>query len=325
MKFIQSLTKLALIAIALYPLEARKLTAEEKRLRKERSIEADKHIKFNPKFLEAVELLEEEGYSSKKMDYFDLRKVDCTDNLSVCSKNFNVSAFPTILTYINGQFKEEYPHADEVEPFTAYARLEVEKYASGFIELTPAKIIDPLSEANEHKYRIKMEHANVDIEHHSNWDEDEYVEEEERHHKFKLPSHIEHLGDSISFTRPQHEEDSKKELENAVQEPVENHPHHHSEEVKFPDVVQIIKNKHKEKEEQIAEDEVENDLLSAEQNSVTKEFNPEEIEATSTVLSFSAFLFVATILFLVLGLRMYTKKRRAVKGENYQRVNFRET
>ncbi|KAJ3217470.1 hypothetical protein HK099_005462 [Clydaea vesicula] len=87
--------------------------------------------RFNPKFLAAYEKLEREGYSHRALGFFDMRKVECSEEQDFCEHVHKVTdGFPTTFLYKDGVLIEEYPYEDEVEPLVKYVKAQVDSYKS---------------------------------------------------------------------------------------------------------------------------------------------------------------------------------------------------
>ncbi|KAI8908066.1 hypothetical protein EDD86DRAFT_208811 [Gorgonomyces haynaldii] len=79
--------------------------------------------RWTPKYLEAQKRVDQEGIK------VNMAKIECSaDGEQFCTQNFKVDGFPTMLAYIDGQLKEEYPDSDEVEPFVEYLRKLSQEY-----------------------------------------------------------------------------------------------------------------------------------------------------------------------------------------------------
>lgn len=171
---------LALFLVIVLPHGAQaRMTAEERQMTKDASVAADKDIRFvdvndiqtkiangvsvlffgaqwciftqrfTPKWLEVQKLVDEKKYTEKS---FTMAKIDCTDTtanrgvLGECTSDYNIEAFPTMNLYINGEFIEEYPLSDEVEPLFEYIKRIVTEYNSS---VPPKSFMEELEGANE--------------------------------------------------------------------------------------------------------------------------------------------------------------------------------
>lgn len=86
---------------------------------------------FDPKYLAATRKLEEMGYNHYNYPFFDISKVECSHNEDFCRYTHKIEeGYPTINVFIDGKFVEEYPGADEIEPFIAYVTKKVDEHKS---------------------------------------------------------------------------------------------------------------------------------------------------------------------------------------------------
>jgi thioredoxin-like negative regulator of GroEL len=77
-------------------------------------------MRFNPKYLQVQNLIDQTDFRSKG---FQMAKIDCSiDNESFCLQTFNVDSYPTVLIFVDGKLKHEYPFEDEVEPLMRYIK-----------------------------------------------------------------------------------------------------------------------------------------------------------------------------------------------------------
>ncbi|KAI8892756.1 hypothetical protein BC833DRAFT_610751 [Globomyces pollinis-pini] len=74
--------------------------------------------RFTPKYLEVQQRVNKAKLQEKGFTTF---KIECAvDHEQFCISRYHIDGFPTLLTFVNGELKEEYPHEDEVEPLMNY-------------------------------------------------------------------------------------------------------------------------------------------------------------------------------------------------------------
>lgn len=76
--------------------------------------------KFTPHYLQVQERIK--LLRTNEADSFYLRKVECDEGESFCIDKQGINGYPTVVLYRDGIRVEDYPDADEEEPFYQYVK-----------------------------------------------------------------------------------------------------------------------------------------------------------------------------------------------------------